>query len=99
MDILADAGRQVVEVDLLGHGQSPRPVDPEAYDEVEELVLDALPTDRPVDAVGFSAGAMVLVRLRGGTCRALRPAGPSRASVTTRSGGVVRPSIVGRAAW
>ncbi len=63
MDILADAGREVVEIDLLGHGQSPRPVDPEAYDEVEELVLDALPTDRPVDAVGFSAGAMVLVRL------------------------------------
>jgi pimeloyl-ACP methyl ester carboxylesterase len=63
VDILADVGRPVVEIDLLGHGTSPRPTDPDAYQGVEQLVLDALPTGEPVDAVGFSAGAQVLVRL------------------------------------
>jgi pimeloyl-ACP methyl ester carboxylesterase len=62
VDILADSDRPVVEIDLLGHGSAPRPTDPEAYGNVEGLVLEALP-EGTVDAVGFSAGAMVLVRL------------------------------------
>jgi pimeloyl-ACP methyl ester carboxylesterase len=49
-------------VDLLGHGQSPRPTDPASYVEVEELVYRALP-DGPLDAIGFSAGAGILVHL------------------------------------
>ncbi len=63
VDILGDLGRPVVGVDLLGHGGAPRPTDPDAYAAVADRVLDALPGDDPVDAVGFSAGARVLLRL------------------------------------
>ena len=49
-------------VDLLGHGTAPKPHEAEAYSDLTERVLDALP-DRPVDAVGFSLGAMTLLRL------------------------------------
>jgi pimeloyl-ACP methyl ester carboxylesterase len=52
----------VVPVDLLGHGTAPRPTEVDAYDEVEELVHRDLP-DGPLDAVGFSAGASVLLHL------------------------------------
>jgi pimeloyl-ACP methyl ester carboxylesterase len=60
--LLEDAGLQVVGVDLLGHGSAPKPHDPEAYADLTERVLDALP-DQPVDAIGFSLGAMTLLRL------------------------------------
>lgn len=63
VDILADVGRDVVELDLLGHGRADRPTEPEAYEAVGDLVLAALPAQTPVDAVGFSAGAQVLLRL------------------------------------
>src|SRR5690606_20294795 len=56
VDLLADAGREVVEIDLLGHGRAPKPHDPEAYAELEQRVLDELP-DEPVDIIGFSMGA------------------------------------------
>ncbi len=49
-------------VDLLGHGTAARPTDPAAYGAVDELVDGALP-DGPLDAVGFSAGAAVLLHL------------------------------------
>jgi pimeloyl-ACP methyl ester carboxylesterase len=62
VDILADLGRPVVPVDLLGHGTAPRPTDVEAYGEVEERVHRDLP-EGPLDAVGFSAGASVLLHL------------------------------------
>jgi len=62
LDILGDLGRPIVPVDLLGHGTSPRPTDPAAYSEVDDLVNRALP-DGPFDAVGFSAGASVLLHL------------------------------------
>lgn len=52
-----------MEVDLLGHGTAPRPTDSEAYADVEGRVLAAFPDGAPVDAVGFSAGAQVLLRL------------------------------------
>jgi pimeloyl-ACP methyl ester carboxylesterase len=62
VDILGDLGRPVVAVELLGHGTAPRPTDPAAYLEVDELVNAALP-EGPLDAVGFSAGAGILARL------------------------------------
>ena len=62
IDLLADAGREVIAVDLLGHGDAPKPHDPEAYREMEALVLDALPAE-PVDAIGFSMGARTLLWL------------------------------------
>lgn len=61
-ELLADAGRPVIGVDLLGHGAAPKPHDPAAYADLTARVLDALP-DEPVDAVGFSLGAMTLLRL------------------------------------
>lgn len=60
--LLADADRTVIGVDLLGHGTAPKPHDVEAYADLTALVVDALP-DEPVDAVGFSLGAMTLLRL------------------------------------
>jgi pimeloyl-ACP methyl ester carboxylesterase len=62
LDLLADAGRTTIAVDLLGHGEAPRPTDPESYRDLEDHVLAALP-DVPVDAVGFSAGASVILWL------------------------------------
>jgi pimeloyl-ACP methyl ester carboxylesterase len=61
-DLLADAGREVIGVDLLGHGTAPKPHDPEAYADLTTRVVEALP-DEPVDAIGFSLGAMTLLRL------------------------------------
>ena len=61
-ELLRDAGRTVVGVDLLGHGTAPKPHDPAAYDDLTTRVLEALP-DSPVDAIGFSLGAMTLLRL------------------------------------
>jgi pimeloyl-ACP methyl ester carboxylesterase len=62
LDLLADVGREVVPIDLLGHGTAPKPHDPAAYDDLESLVAGQLP-DGPVDAIGFSMGARVLLTL------------------------------------
>lgn len=61
MDLIQDAGRPALGIDLLGHGTAPKPHEPEAYVDLHRHVLDALP-DEPVDAIGFSLGAMTLVR-------------------------------------
>jgi pimeloyl-ACP methyl ester carboxylesterase len=60
--LLADAGRPVIGVDLLGHGTAPKPHDAEAYADLTTRIVDALP-DEPVDAIGFSLGAITLLRL------------------------------------
>lgn len=62
IDLLHDAGRTVIAPDLLGHGDAPKPHDVEAYSQVEQLVAAELP-DEPVDAVGYSAGARILLAL------------------------------------
>lgn len=62
VDLLTDAGREVIAPDLLGHGDAPKPHDPDAYRDVEAQVLAAFPPD-PVDAVGYSAGARILLYL------------------------------------
>jgi pimeloyl-ACP methyl ester carboxylesterase len=61
-DLLRDEGRRVIGVDLLGHGQAGRPHDPAAYADLEQSLLTALPPAGPVDAVGFSLGAELLLR-------------------------------------
>lgn len=63
--LLADAGRRVVGVDLLGHGTAPKPHDPEAYADLGARVVEAVDAagGGPVDAVGFSLGALTLLRL------------------------------------
>src|SRR5947209_5221312 len=62
LDLLADAGRETVPVDILGHGTAEKPHDPAAYADLEGYVADRLP-DGPVDAVGFSLGARLLLGL------------------------------------
>lgn len=65
IDLLTDAGRTVIAPDLLGHGNAPKPHDPRAYTELEALA--AAPVDEPgvgpVDAIGFSLGARVILTL------------------------------------
>jgi pimeloyl-ACP methyl ester carboxylesterase len=56
-------GRHVIEVDLLGHGTAPRPTDPADYADVGGRLLASFPDDGQVDAVGFSAGADIVLRL------------------------------------
>jgi pimeloyl-ACP methyl ester carboxylesterase len=62
VDLLTDAGRTVVPVDLPGHGTAPKPHDPKAYGDLAASLAESLP-DEPVDAVGFSLGALTLLRL------------------------------------
>ena len=60
-ELLRDAGREVIGLDLLGHGTAPRPHDPAAYADLTARIRDGLPSG-PVDAIGFSLGAMTLLR-------------------------------------
>ncbi|MFT4867360.1 MAG: pimeloyl-ACP methyl ester carboxylesterase [Ilumatobacter sp.] len=63
--LLSDGGKNVIGVDLLGHGEAPKPHDPEAYADLTERVFDAIDAespDEPVEAVGFSLGALTLLR-------------------------------------
>lgn len=62
LDLLADAGRTTLPIDLLGHGNADKPHDPAAYDDMEALVAAQLPAG-PVDGIGFSLGARVLLTL------------------------------------
>lgn len=61
VDILGDFGCTAPEFDLPGHGGSERPVDPASYADVEEDVAALLAS--PTGAVGFSAGAEILLRI------------------------------------
>ena len=60
--LLQDGGREVVGIDLLGHGDAPKPHDPEAYARLDTWLLERLAGEAPVvDAVGFSLGAMTVL--------------------------------------
>jgi pimeloyl-ACP methyl ester carboxylesterase len=61
-DLLSDEGRSVIGVDVLGHGQAPKPGSPAAYASLEQSILTALPARGPADAVGFSLGAELVLR-------------------------------------
>ena len=63
LDLLADCGRETIAVDLPGHGTAPKPADPAGYQGVEAHVAAAVEGREPLDAIGFSAGAHVLLRL------------------------------------
>jgi pimeloyl-ACP methyl ester carboxylesterase len=95
LDLLADAGRPTVAVDLLGHGQAPRPTSPADYESVEARVAEDIAGYEQLDAVGFSAGAHVLLRLAAaepGRFRRLALLGIG-ASVVTGDGGGAEPII------
>jgi pimeloyl-ACP methyl ester carboxylesterase len=67
VDLVTDTGRQVVGVDLLGHGDAPKPHETEAYADLTVRVSEAITavtgSDGPVDAVGFSLGAITLLQM------------------------------------
>jgi len=60
LDLLSEAGRTTVPIDILGHGKAEKPHDPAAYADLEGYVAERLP-EGPVDAVGFSLGARLLL--------------------------------------
>jgi pimeloyl-ACP methyl ester carboxylesterase len=60
LDLLADVGRDARPLDLMGHGSAAHPTDPEAYDRLEDDLLERFPA-QPVDAIGFSLGARTLL--------------------------------------
>lgn len=62
LDLLADAGRDVHPIDLPGHGTAIDVDDPAAYDDLEGYALEQFP-DEPVDAIGFSMGARLLLTI------------------------------------
>jgi pimeloyl-ACP methyl ester carboxylesterase len=62
LDLLADVGREPITIDLLGHGTADKPHHPDAYADLEGYVLDRFPHE-PVDAIGFSLGARVLLTI------------------------------------
>ena len=72
LDLLAEAGRETVAVDLLGHGRAPRPTSPADYESVEARVAADIAGEEIVDAVGFSAGAHVLLHLAAAEPRRFR---------------------------
>lgn len=59
VDLLHEAGREVIALDLPGHGGTP-PLDD--WDRLEDVIAAQLPDGR-LDAVGFSMGARVLLVL------------------------------------
>jgi pimeloyl-ACP methyl ester carboxylesterase len=63
VDLLEEEGRTVIGLDLLGHGTSAKPTDPEAYIGLERSVQEAMPDTGRVDAIGFSLGGRLLLRL------------------------------------
>ncbi len=60
VELLEEAGHEVVGVDLLGHGDADRPHEPGAYADLEGYLAAALPPGK-LDAVGFSLGARLLL--------------------------------------
>ena len=63
LDLLSEAGRGTAPIDILGHGKAEKPHDPEAYADLEGWVAERLPDGGPLDAIGFSLGARLLLGL------------------------------------
>lgn len=59
--LLSEIGRTPVGLDLLGHGDQDKPHHPEAYTDLAQWLLDHLPNESVVDAVGFSLGAHTIL--------------------------------------
>jgi pimeloyl-ACP methyl ester carboxylesterase len=63
IDLLREAGREVIAIDLPGHGTAARSTDPADYADVAATVAAGFADRGPVDAVGFSAGARLLLEI------------------------------------
>lgn len=62
LDILGDTGRDVLPLDVPGHGNAPNQREAESYATLEGDMLSQFP-DAPVDAVGFSMGGRLLLTI------------------------------------
>lgn len=60
IDLLREAGREVHAPDLLGHGVASKPHEAAAYANLEGWLAERLP-EGPLDAIGFSLGARLLL--------------------------------------
>ena len=60
MELLTEAGREVIAWDLPGHGSAEKHHDAAGYADMEQGLVDRLP-DGIVDGVGFSMGARTLL--------------------------------------
>ncbi|HUE60588.1 MAG TPA: alpha/beta hydrolase [Acidimicrobiales bacterium] len=63
VDIIQEEGRDVLGLDLLGHGTADKPHDPQAYADLTRSIEAVLPPDGQVDAVGFSLGGQLLLKI------------------------------------
>ena len=61
VDLLRDAGREVLPFDLPGHGTAHKSHDPADYEDLAGTLLARLADHETVDAVGFSLGAITLL--------------------------------------
>lgn len=61
-DLLKDAGRRAIGVDLLGHGDAPKPTDPAEYADLSGPVLAQMP-ETPVDIIAYSLGAHTAIKI------------------------------------
>lgn len=61
-DLLKDARRRAFGIDLLGHGEAPKPEDPADYDDLVTPVLEQFP-ESPADIVGYSLGARTALQI------------------------------------
>jgi len=61
-DLLNDAGRRAIGIDLLGHGDAPKPTDPADYADLAGPVLAQMP-ESPVDIIGYSLGARTAIEI------------------------------------
>lgn len=62
VDLISDAGREVVGIDVPGHGTASASHDPADYADVEARVEAMLPSGT-IDAIGFSLGGQLLLRI------------------------------------
>lgn len=61
-DLLKDARRRAIGIDLLGHGDAPKPTDAAAYDDLAGPVLEQFP-DGPADVIAYSLGARTALQI------------------------------------
>jgi pimeloyl-ACP methyl ester carboxylesterase len=93
--LLSESGGVPIGIDLLGHGEAPRSHDPADYQDLTPPIVQHLDSS-PVDAVGFSLGALTLLRVaceRPGAFRRLVLGGIGRNAVES-SGGTERSTLV-----
>jgi len=61
-DLLKDAGRRAIGIDLLGHGNAPKPTNPADYADLAGPVMAQMPESR-VDIIGYSLGARTAIEI------------------------------------